>query len=86
MIAAEDGAEPSDRERLYRLRKTCETGLVVRELAEAEDALENMLLAARVTWRDEERRCERPRPASPFSTRTVTVRSSAQRRSPCPLG
>ena len=31
LIAAEDGAEPSDRERLYRLRKTCETGLVVRE-------------------------------------------------------
>jgi hypothetical protein len=52
--AAEDAAEASERERLYRLRKTCEDGLVVRELAEAEDAFENTLLAARVTWRDEE--------------------------------
>jgi hypothetical protein len=48
--AAEDAAAPEDRERLYRLRKTCEAGLVIRELAEAEDALENTLLAARVPW------------------------------------
>jgi hypothetical protein len=52
--AAEDAAVPAEQERLYRLRKTCEDGLVVRELAEAEDAFENTLLAARVTWRDEE--------------------------------
>jgi hypothetical protein len=52
--AAEDAAEPSELERVYRLRKTCEDGLVVRERAETEDAFENTLLAARVTWRDEE--------------------------------
>ena len=53
--AAEDGAAVGDdRERLYRLRKTCETGLVVQELVDAEDAFENMLLAARVEWRGDE--------------------------------
>src|SRR4051794_22315011 len=50
----EQDAEGSDRERLYRLRKTCEEGLVVAELAEQDDALENALLAARVTYRGEE--------------------------------
>jgi hypothetical protein len=52
--AAEAAAAPEERERLYRLRKTCEDGLVVRELAEAEDAFENTLLAARVRWGGEE--------------------------------
>jgi hypothetical protein len=52
--AAEDASPPEDRERLYRLRKTCEAGLVIREVAEAEDALENMLLAARVPWHGDE--------------------------------
>jgi hypothetical protein len=41
-------------ERLYRLRKTCEAGIVSAELAEREDALENALLGARVTWQSEE--------------------------------
>src|SRR5690348_14014722 len=43
-----------DRERLYRLRKTCEGGLVAAELAEREDAFENAYLATRVTFRGEE--------------------------------
>jgi hypothetical protein len=43
-----------DGERLYRLRKTCEAGIVSAELAEREDALENALLAARVQWQGEE--------------------------------
>jgi hypothetical protein len=51
---AEAGADDEERERLYRLRKTCENGLVVAELAERDDALETALLAARVTFRDEE--------------------------------
>jgi hypothetical protein len=46
--------EGDDRERLYRLRKTCEAGLITAELAERDDALENAILAARVTWRGEE--------------------------------
>jgi hypothetical protein len=46
--------DEEDRERLYRLRKTCESGLVVAELAERDDALETALLAARVTFRGEE--------------------------------
>jgi hypothetical protein len=51
---AEEGAEEETRERLYRLRKTCEGGLVTAELAERDDALENAILAARITFRDEE--------------------------------
>ena len=43
-----------DRERVYRLRKTCEAGLVDIELSEREDALENAILAARVEFRGEE--------------------------------
>ena len=43
-----------ERERLYRLRKTCEAGLITAELAERDDALENAILAARVTFRGEE--------------------------------
>jgi len=42
------------RELLYRLRKTCESGLVSAQLAEREDELENRLLAARVTFKGEE--------------------------------
>ena len=46
---AEDKATADvDRERLYRLRKTCEAGLIAAALAEREDALENAVLAARV--------------------------------------
>src|SRR6266699_1946740 len=42
------------REQLYRLRKTCEGGLVSAELAEREDELENRQLATRVTFKGEE--------------------------------
>ena len=52
--SAEDDAEGDERERLYRLRKACEAGLLVTELAERDDALENAILAARVTFRGEE--------------------------------
>jgi hypothetical protein len=52
---AEDGAEGGEeRERLYRLRKTCEAGLISAELAGREDALENAILAARVEFKGEE--------------------------------
>jgi hypothetical protein len=51
---AEQATTTSDeRERLYRLRKTCEAGLITGELAEREDALENAILAARVEFQDE---------------------------------
>ena len=43
-----------DRERLYRLSKTCEAGLIAAELAEREDELENAILAARVEFQGEE--------------------------------
>jgi hypothetical protein len=51
---AEGGVSGAEHERVYRLRKTCESGLVDIELSEREDALENAILAARVTYRDEE--------------------------------
>jgi len=51
---AEAASDGDERERLFRLHKTCEGGLVSAALAEAEDALENRLLAERVTFRGEE--------------------------------
>ena len=51
---AEGGATPDDRERYYRLRKSCEEGIVAEELVEQEDALENDELAARVPFKGEE--------------------------------
>jgi hypothetical protein len=51
---AEELSSGDDRELLYRLRKTCESGLVSAQLAEREDDLENRLLAARVTFKGEE--------------------------------
>ena len=51
---AEADVSGAERERVYRLRKTCESGLVDIELSEREDALENAILAARVTYRGEE--------------------------------
>jgi len=48
---AEGSASGDDRELLYRLRKTCESGLISAQLAEREDELENRLLAARVTFK-----------------------------------
>jgi hypothetical protein len=52
--AEEEAPAGDERERLYRLRKTCEAGLIAAELAEREDALENVILAARVEFKDEE--------------------------------
>src|ERR1700750_1261652 len=43
----DEAPEGDERERLYRLRKTCESGLISAELVEREDALENAILAAR---------------------------------------
>ncbi|MBV8598208.1 MAG: hypothetical protein JO017_05235, partial [Actinobacteria bacterium] len=51
---AEAAASGQERELLYRLRKTCEGGLVSAELAEREDELENRVLAERVTFKGEE--------------------------------
>ena len=50
---AERRAGADERERLYRLRKTCEGGIAAAELAEREDELENRLLAERVEFRGE---------------------------------
>jgi hypothetical protein len=52
--AEEDRAEGEQREWLYRLRKTCESGLIAAELAEKDDELENAILAARVSFKGEE--------------------------------
>ncbi|MGZ8687638.1 MAG: hypothetical protein ACXWZP_04355 [Gaiellaceae bacterium] len=51
---AEERAGSKAAERLYRLRKTCESGIVTAALAERDDALENALLAARVEWNGEQ--------------------------------
>ena len=50
----EAGAEGDERERLFRLRKTCEAGLATAQLAEEDDELENRILAARVAWQGDE--------------------------------
>src|SRR5256885_3573659 len=50
---AEDSAG-DEAERIYRLRKTCEGGLVAAELAEREDELENRLPPTRGTFQGEE--------------------------------
>src|SRR4051794_25998320 len=53
-LAESEGADGDERERLYRLRKACESGLLSTELAARQDALENAILAARVTFEGEE--------------------------------
>ncbi|NUR78155.1 MAG: hypothetical protein HOQ28_17945 [Thermoleophilia bacterium] len=50
---AEQDSSGDERELLYRLRKTCESGLISSQLAEREDELENRLLAERVTFQGE---------------------------------
>jgi len=47
-------ADGDQREWLYRLRKTCEGGLLAAELAERDDELENDILAARLDFKGEE--------------------------------
>jgi hypothetical protein len=54
LTAAEAEASGDERERLARLRLTCEEGLVDAELTAREDELENGLLAAGVRWGDGE--------------------------------
>ncbi len=51
---AEEAASGEERERLARLRLTCEEGFADAELAPREDALQNALLAARVEWQGDE--------------------------------
>jgi len=51
---AEAASAGEERELLYRLRKTCESGLIAAQLAEREDELENRFLAERVTFKGEE--------------------------------
>jgi hypothetical protein len=51
---SEAAAAGDERELLYRLRKTCESGLISAELAGREDELENRQLAERVTFQGEE--------------------------------
>src|SRR5206468_10428615 len=50
----EQASDGDQREWLYRLRKTCEGGLIAAELAERDDELENAILAARVEFKGEE--------------------------------
>jgi hypothetical protein len=52
--AEEERVDAEQREWLYRLRKTCEGGLLAAELAERDDELENAILAARVEFKGEE--------------------------------
>ena len=67
---AEDAADGADREVVARLRLTCQEGIVTRELAEREDALENALLAARVAWDGDDCRSAPRRPDSRSSRTT----------------
>ena len=46
--------DPDERERLYRLHKTCESGIVTARLAPLQDELQNAELAARLVYRGEE--------------------------------
>ncbi len=50
----EERAGGEQQEWLYRLRKTCESGLVAAELAEKDDELENAILAARILYMGED--------------------------------
>jgi hypothetical protein len=52
--SAEEKAAGDERERIYRLRKECESGLAAAELSERQDELENAILAARVPFHGEE--------------------------------
>src|ERR1700733_1724585 len=54
LLEAENAATGEHRELLYRLRKTCEGGLVSEALVEREDEFENRMLAARITFAGEE--------------------------------
>jgi hypothetical protein len=52
--AAEDAApDDAEQERLYRLRKSCERGLLARDLVHMQDEVQNELLAIRIDFRGE---------------------------------
>jgi hypothetical protein len=51
---AEESATGDRREQLYRLRATCESGIIASELAARGDELENAQLAARLIFKGEE--------------------------------
>jgi hypothetical protein len=51
--AEQSASAADDKERIYRLRKTCEEGLIAAELVEREDALENAELASTVSFKGE---------------------------------
>src|SRR5262249_38666372 len=53
-VAENEATDADERERLYRLRRTCESGIVDGELAARQDELENELLAARLTFDGDE--------------------------------
>jgi hypothetical protein len=50
----EETSDEDERERVFRLRKACESGVIAAETAEREDALENKILSARVEFKGEE--------------------------------
>ena len=53
--AAEDASrDNAERERLYRLRKSCERGLLARDLVQMQDEVQNELLALRIDFRGED--------------------------------
>src|SRR5471032_2970164 len=79
---AEQQTLGDDRERIYRVRKTCESGLISGQLAEREDELENRLLAERVTFKGEEMPLRTRRQSSRCFRDTRTARSSARSRRP----
>ncbi len=50
---AESAASGDERERLFRLREACEGGIISLDLAEADDELQNAMLAERIDFRGE---------------------------------
>jgi hypothetical protein len=68
-----EAADADEQERLYRLRRACEAGLVDAELAAREDELENALLAARLEFDGDEL------PLHSAEARLAVLRDYAQR-------
>jgi hypothetical protein len=51
--AEQAAGDPDERERIYRLRKTCEGGVITAALVDKEDALENAEIATKVEFHGE---------------------------------
>jgi hypothetical protein len=51
--AEETEGDPANRERLHRLRKSCENGIIARDLVELQDEVQNEVLAIRIEFRGE---------------------------------